>query len=154
MPRDFAFHNLDVDHSAFVGCKSNDVSTANRGETNMSSKKGFDTRAVGAVMVDSGHIEMGDCGEVQLTLPTGIGDGIYPVSELSIGGGVVGYFVNVTIEDWTVSELVGPIKHKTRGEHFADPKLAAAWSKARRSAARTKRSAREPTQRLALMTPI
>ena len=96
----------------------------------MSSKKGFDTRAVGAVIVDSGHIEMGDCGQVQLALPTGIGDGLYPVSELSIDGDVIGYFVNVRIEDYSVSELNGPKKYTPRVEQFADPKLAATWSRA------------------------
>ena len=34
---------------------------------------------IGDIAVDSGHIEIGDCGHVQLAVPTVYGDGIYAV---------------------------------------------------------------------------
>ena len=34
---------------------------------------------IGDIAVDSGQIEIGDCGEVQLTVPTVYGDGFYAV---------------------------------------------------------------------------
>jgi hypothetical protein len=33
----------------------------------------------GVVAVDSGHIELGDCGNVQVTVQTNFGDGFYSV---------------------------------------------------------------------------
>ena len=36
-------------------------------------------KLVGQIGVDSGHIELGDCGDVQLRVPTKLGDGIFPV---------------------------------------------------------------------------
>ena len=37
---------------------------------------------VGQVGVDSGQIEIGDCGKVQVSVPTVAGDGVYPVWDL------------------------------------------------------------------------
>ena len=34
---------------------------------------------IGQIGVDSGHIELGDCGKVQLRVPTKLGDGLYRV---------------------------------------------------------------------------
>ncbi len=34
---------------------------------------------IGQIGVDSGRIELGDCGKVQLRVPTKLGDGLYPV---------------------------------------------------------------------------
>lgn len=36
-------------------------------------------KLIGQVGVDSGMVEIGDCGKVQLEVPTKLGDGIYPV---------------------------------------------------------------------------
>jgi len=41
-----------------------------------------DAKLVGQVGVDSGQIEIGDCGKVQFSVPTVGGDGIYPVWDL------------------------------------------------------------------------
>ena len=41
-----------------------------------------DAKLVGQVGVDSGQIEIGDCGKVQFSIPTVAGDGIYPVWDL------------------------------------------------------------------------
>ena len=38
-----------------------------------------DAKCVGIVAVDSGHIELGDCGVVQERISTALGDGVYPV---------------------------------------------------------------------------
>jgi hypothetical protein len=34
---------------------------------------------IGQIGVDSGCVELGDCGKVQLSVPTKLGDGLYPV---------------------------------------------------------------------------
>jgi hypothetical protein len=39
-------------------------------------------KLVGEVSVDSGQIEIGDVGKVQLSVPTVYGDGVYPVWDL------------------------------------------------------------------------
>jgi len=36
-------------------------------------------KLIGQVGVDSGMVEIGDCGDVQLEVPTKLGDGIFPV---------------------------------------------------------------------------
>ncbi len=41
-----------------------------------------DAKLVGEVGVDSGQIEIGDVGIVQVSVPTALGDGIYPVWNL------------------------------------------------------------------------
>ena len=38
-----------------------------------------DATCVGSIAVDSGHIELGDCGVVQERISTALGDGLYPV---------------------------------------------------------------------------
>ena len=49
---------------------------------------------VGHVLVDSGQIEMGDCGDVHLQLPTLHGDGIYAVRAVMLDGELHGYYVS------------------------------------------------------------
>jgi len=41
-----------------------------------------DAKLVGQVGVDSGQIEIGDCGNVQFSVPTAGGDGVYPIWDL------------------------------------------------------------------------
>ena len=41
-----------------------------------------DAKLVGQVGVDSGQIEIGDCGNVQFSVPTVGGDGVYPIWDL------------------------------------------------------------------------
>ena len=41
-----------------------------------------DAKLVGQVGVDSGQIEIGDCGKVQFSVPTVGGDGVYPIWDL------------------------------------------------------------------------
>jgi len=73
----------------------------------MAAKKQFTARLTGEICVDSGHIEIGDCGRVELSLPTRWGDGIFPVYRLLIDKEVVGYFINVdAARDWVVDALV------------------------------------------------
>jgi hypothetical protein len=63
---------------------------------------------VGEVGVDSGHIEIGDVGDMQLALPTRCGDGLYPVTAIKVNGEVHGYFIGVdALEDWIVTEIEG-----------------------------------------------
>lgn len=72
------------------------------------SKQVFESEFVGEVGVDSGHIELGDVGEVQLELPTRLGDGIYSVTEIKVNGSVRGYWVNVdACEEWAVTGIEG-----------------------------------------------
>ena len=75
------------------------------------SKQLFETEFVGGIGVDTGHIEMGDVGEVQLTLPPRLGDGFYTVTAIKVHGEVRGYFINVdALEEWFVSQIDGPDK--------------------------------------------
>ena len=72
------------------------------------SKQLFETEFVGEIGVGSGHVEIGDVGEVQMALPTRLGDGLYPVTEIKVNGEIRGYFICVdALEDWTVSEING-----------------------------------------------
>ncbi len=72
------------------------------------SKQLFETEHVGEVQVDTGHIEMGDVGDVQLELPTRCGDGFYPVTAIKVNGQVRGYFVSVDLlEEWIVTGIEG-----------------------------------------------
>ena len=74
----------------------------------MKSKQLFEMECVGVVGVDSGHLEIGDVGEVQLELPTRCGDGVYSVTAISVNGQVRGYFVNVDArEEWLVTAIDG-----------------------------------------------
>jgi hypothetical protein len=41
-----------------------------------------DAKLAGQVVVDSGQIEIGDCGKVQFSVPTALGDGVYPIWDL------------------------------------------------------------------------
>ncbi len=75
------------------------------------SKQLFETEHVGDVGVDSGSIELGDVGEVPLTLPTRCGDWVYPVTAIKVNGEVRGYFIGVdALEDWVVTEIDGEDK--------------------------------------------
>jgi hypothetical protein len=68
----------------------------------------FESEFVGEVGVDSGHIEVGDMGDVQLDLPTRLGDGIYSVTAIKVDGTVRGYFINVdALEEWSVTGISG-----------------------------------------------
>jgi hypothetical protein len=72
------------------------------------SKQLFEMEHVGEVGVDSGHIEIGDVGDMQLALPTRCGDGLYPVTAIKVNGEVRGYFIGVdALEDWIVTEIDG-----------------------------------------------
>ena len=72
------------------------------------SKQLFDTEHVGDVRVASGHVEIGDIGEVDLTLPTRCGDGLYPVTAIKVNGEVRGYFIGVdALDEWRVTEIDG-----------------------------------------------
>ena len=74
-------------------------------------KQLFEMECVGVVGVDSGHIEIGDVGEVQLELPTRCGDGVYSVTAIKVDGDVRGYFINVdALEDWIVTGIDGEDK--------------------------------------------
>jgi len=74
-------------------------------------KQLFEMECVGVVGVDSGHIEIGDVGEVQLELPTRCGDGVYSVTAISVNGQGRGYFVNVDArEEWIVTGIEGADK--------------------------------------------
>jgi hypothetical protein len=65
------------------------------------------SRTVGHVGVDSGRIEIGDCGAVALRLRTRHGDGIYPVTQVKVAGQIRGYFISCDGSDaWRVSDLV------------------------------------------------
>ena len=57
-----------------------------------------DAKLVGQVGVDSGQIEIGDCGKVQVSVTTPSGDGVYPVWNL-------GDYIVIEIEMLKVMEL-------------------------------------------------
>ena len=57
-----------------------------------------DAKLVGRVVVDSGQIEIGDCGKVQISVTTPGGDGVYPVWNL-------GDYIVIEIEMLKVMEL-------------------------------------------------
>lgn len=57
-----------------------------------------DAELVGHIGVDSGQIEIGDCGKVQVSVTTPGGDGVYPVWNL-------GDYIVIEIEMLKVMEL-------------------------------------------------
>jgi len=57
-----------------------------------------DAKLAGQVAVDSGQIEIGDCGKVQVSVTTPGGDGVYPVWNL-------GDYIVIEIEMLKVMEL-------------------------------------------------
>lgn len=50
---------------------------------------------IGQVAIDSGQVEMGDCGNIQLCVPTENGDGLYPVFQSSDGKAIL---IDISIE--------------------------------------------------------
>lgn len=67
---------------------------AKRNKTTSKAEPKFTSRLVGELVVDTGHIVLGDV-DAQLNLPTQTGDGVYAVYAERVDGELVGYYIDL-----------------------------------------------------------